>query len=141
MLLHFTVTPLMISLMTVESHFVSVACMLLQKMERSYLSIKRIASRKYCLIMEVVYWHIMLKNDTSSTTASSNMFHRYQLRAKGISRTLPADYCKDHFMYRVENRVWVKAPYGRCISRYQMGHVTDIVSPQTILVDEMIFAF
>lgn len=84
-----------------------------------------------------VLHNITLKDDISFTNAPANMIHQYQLKVKGISTRLLPDHCKNHFISKIGNRVWVKAPHGRCTSRYQVGRVMDVVSPQIIIVDGM----
>ena len=59
--------------------------------ERCHRSVKRIAARKQCPIMEVVYWYNATpKDNVSPLTAPINLIHRYRVRLKGID-ALPLD--------------------------------------------------
>ena len=52
--------------------------------ERSHCSIKRIAVRKQCTIVEATYWYnAMSKDGVSPVTAPTNPIYMYQVRTKG----------------------------------------------------------
>ena len=49
--------------------------------ERSHYTIKHIAARMQCLIIEVVYWHnVMPKDDKKALTAPANATYSYKIR-------------------------------------------------------------
>ena len=53
--------------------------------ERSHRTIKTIAARKNCSILEAVYWHnITPKDDVSPCTVLANMLHRYHVQIKDV---------------------------------------------------------
>lgn len=105
--------------------------------ERCHRSVKLIAARKQCTIMEAVYWYnVTPKDNVSPLTAPANLIHRYHVRLKGIVAH-PPDRPKQQSGYNVGDRVWMKTPIGRCTSPYTRGYVTGVISPQNILVDGM----
>ena len=53
--------------------------------ERSHRTVKTIAARKNCSILEAVYWHnVTPKDDISPCTAPADMLHRYHIWIKGV---------------------------------------------------------
>ena len=55
--------------------------------ERSHRTIKRIAARKNCTIMEAVYrYNVTPKDNVSDLTAPGNSIYRYRMRVKDVDR-------------------------------------------------------
>ena len=107
-------------------------------MERCHRSIKRIATRKKCSISEAVYWYnVTPKDDTSQSSAPANMIHCYPTRLKGIDKVQLKASRQPRTKYMVGDQVWAKDPHGRCTTRYKRGSVTEVTSPQNIMVDGM----
>ena len=53
--------------------------------ERSHRTVKTIAARKNCSILEVVYWHnVTPKDDVSPCTTPADTLHRYHIRIKSV---------------------------------------------------------
>ena len=51
--------------------------------ERSHRTIKRIAARTRCSVMEAVYWYnVTPKNDASASTAPANLIYSYTARIR-----------------------------------------------------------
>ena len=42
-----------------------------------------------------------------------------------------------HTLYKVEDRVWVKPSNAQCTTRFGSGKIDEIISPQTMLVDDV----
>ena len=76
--------------------------------ERFHHTIKCIATRSQCLIMEVVYWYNVTPKD--DTTAPANSIHMYQAHIKGINVVPPREHT-DPGIYKVD-AVLVKTPHG-----------------------------
>ena len=38
-------------------------------------------------------------------------------------------------MYEKGDVVWVKNPRGKCTTKYSTGHVTEVISPQSVKID------
>ena len=106
--------------------------------ERCHRSIKRIAARKECSISEAVYWYnITPKDNTSQSSAPANMIYRYLTRVKGIDEVPSTTRKQSQTRYKVGDKVWVKDPRARCTTKYKTGSVTEVTSPQSIVVDGM----
>lgn len=73
----------------------------------------------------------------SYATAPGNMILHYQFQIKGIDATLPSECGKGDTLYKVGDWVWVRSPQNRCIYKYQMGRIIDIVSSQAVEVRGM----
>ena len=103
--------------------------------ERSHRTIKRIATRTRCSVMEAVYWYnVTPKDDTTISTAPANAIHTYTARIKGIDvASLPEDTGPSN--YKVGDIVWVKIPHGRCTTQFGKGRITKVYSPHSVLVD------
>ena len=57
--------------------------------KRSHHSIKRIAARKQCTIVEATYWYnVTPKDRVSLVTTPTNVIYMYQVQAKGIDVVL-----------------------------------------------------
>ena len=104
--------------------------------ERCHRSIKRIAARKQCTVMEAVYWYnVTPKDDVSTKTAPANAIHTYRVRIKGIDGACPPDQEEVHGPYGVGDHVWVKSPNSRCTTSFKRGRVTGIISQHSVMVD------
>ena len=98
-------------------------------------SIKRIAARTRCFVQEAVYWYnVTPKDDTSSLTAPANGIYRYEVRIRNID-PVPTSPASTQNRYRVGDPVWIKPPRYRCMSKFQEGTVTEVISPQIVIVD------
>lgn len=67
------------------------------------------------------------------------MIHHYQVKVKGIDATFPFKHQKEHMLFQVGDRVWVKNSHKQFTLRYQVGLVTGISSPYAILADGMLY--
>ena len=106
--------------------------------EQCHRTVKRIAARNQCTIPEAVDWfNIMPKDDVSSATAPANMVYQYRIRLKGINGALAPTHNQQQAVFKLGDQVWVKAPHGRCATKYKVGCVTGITSAQNITVDRM----
>ena len=58
--------------------------------ERCHCTIKRIAARTRCSVMETLYWYnVMPKDDAIAPTAPANAIFNYCVRVKGIDTAPP----------------------------------------------------
>ena len=106
--------------------------------ERCHRSVKRIAARKECTIQEAVYWYnVTPKDDVTPSTCPAAGIYRYEQRLPGIDPVAPPKLDQSRFAntYRVGDTVWVKPPCSRCTTQYQLGHVTQVTSEQSVEVD------
>ena len=95
--------------------------------ERSHRSVKRIAARKCCTIMEAVYWYNMApKDDVDSSTAPANKLYNYEVRVLGIDRVEHTEAGAINSPYDVGDTVWVKPQGTRCNTKYRVGTVTGV---------------
>ena len=98
--------------------------------ERSHRTIKRIAARTRCSVMEAVYWYnVTPKDDASASTVPANIIYSYTARI-----TLPPEDAGPS-RYKVGDNVWVKIPHGRCTTQFGKGTITGVYSPHSVLVD------
>ena len=98
-------------------------------MKRCHRSVKRIAARKQCPIMEAVYWYNATpKDNVSPLTAPINLIHRYRVRLKDVVAPPLDKPEQQQIKYDVGERVWMKTPNGRCTSPYARGRVTGVIS-------------
>ena len=103
--------------------------------ERSHRTIKRIAARTRCSVMEAVYWYnVTPKDDASASTAPANIIYSYTARIRGVDVTLPPEDAGPS-RYKVGDSVWVKIPHGRCTTQFGKGTITGVYSPHSVLVD------
>ena len=65
------------------------------------------------------------------------MVYRYRIRLKGINGTSVRTHNQQQAVFKPGDWVWVKAPHGRCTTKYKVGRVTGITSAQNITVDGM----
>ena len=97
--------------------------------ERSHCTIKRIATRTWCSVMEAVYWYnVTPKDDVSALTAPANVIYSYPTRIQGIDVILPPKDAGPS-SYKVGDSVWVKIPHGRCTTQFGKGTITGVYSP------------
>ena len=103
--------------------------------DRSHRTLKRIATRTRCSVMEAVYWcNVTLKDDASASTAPANMIYSYTTRIKGIDvMSRPEDAGPSS--YKVGDSVLVKIPHGRCTTQFGKGTITGVYSPHSVLLD------
>ena len=105
--------------------------------ERSHRTIKHIATRTQCSVMEAVYWYnVTPKDDVSASTIPANMIYSYPAHIKGIDVILPLEDAGPS-NYKVGDSVWVKIPHGRCTTQFGKGTITCMYSPHLVLVDEI----
>ena len=103
--------------------------------ERCHRSVKRIAARKACTIVEAVYrYNATPKDAVTAASAPANAIHRYRVRIKGIDARL-SDRRGTRGLYELGDTVWVKPPNSRCTTSFRRGRITGIVSEQAVLVD------
>ena len=106
--------------------------------ERSHRTVKTIAARKNCSILEAVYWHnVTPKDDVSPCTAQADMLHRYHVRIKGVEDNLLPEHEVTRGKYEKRDVVWVKNPCGECMTKYRTGRITEGISPQSVKTDGM----
>ena len=104
--------------------------------ERSHRIVKTIAARKNCSILEAVYWYnITPKDDISPCTVPADALHRYHIRIKGVENNLLPEPEVTKGMYEKGDVVWVKNPHGKCMTKYSIGCVTEVISPQSVKID------
>ena len=103
--------------------------------ERCPRTIKRIAARMRCSIMEALYWYnVTPKDDTTASTAPANAIYNYCVRVKGIDTASPLEHV-DSGPYNVGDAVWGKTPHGQCSTQFKKGIVMRIYSPHSVLIN------
>ena len=117
--------------------------------ERSHRTVKVIATRKECSIMEAVHlYNISPRDDNSNRSTPANDIYRYQIRdcvrhspdnlagetLEG-TRGITEESLKVAGKYRVGDKVWVRKPGTRCTDKSKPGVVTNVVSQQVVAVD------
>ena len=103
--------------------------------ERCISSVKRIAARMHCPIQEAVYWHnVTTRDSVSPPTAPANKIYRYEVRVKGVDAPITSSG-PGHSYYQFGNRMWFKTAPNRCTTKFGKGRVTEVISPQSVLVD------
>ena len=103
--------------------------------ERSHRTIKRIAARTRCSVMEAVYWYnVTPKDDVSASTAPANIIYSYTARIRGVDVTSPPEDAGSS-SYKVGDSVCVKIPHGRCTTQFGKGTIMGVYSPHSVLVD------
>ena len=105
--------------------------------ERNYRTVKTIAARKDCTVSEAVYWYnITPKDDVSPSTAPADALHRYHVRVKGIETNPLLEREVSGERIKEGDVVWVKKKTcSKCTTRYGTGHVTEVISPQSVRID------
>ena len=109
-------------------------------MERSHRTIKVIAARKNCTIAEAVFrYNVAPRDDESAESAPANLLYRYEVRVPGLdsSGRDVTENSSHQAPYRVGDGVWVRPPDARCVTRYDEGVVTNVMSRQAVEVDGM----
>ena len=106
--------------------------------ERSHRTVKTIAARKNCSILEAVYWHnVTPKVDVSPCTTPADVLHKYHVWIKGVEDNPLPEPKVTRGKYEKGDVVWVKNPLGKCTTKYSTGHVTEVISPQSVKIDEV----
>ena len=106
--------------------------------ERSHWTVKTIAARRNCSILEVVYWHnITPKDDVSPCTAPADALHRYHIQIKDVEDNPLPEPEVPKGMYEKGDVVWVKNPHGKCTTKYSTGRVTEVISPESVKIDRV----
>ena len=104
--------------------------------KRSHRTVKTIAARKNCSILEAVYWHnITPKDDVSPCTAPADALHRYHVRIKGVEDNPFPEPEVTRGKYEKGDVVRVKNPRGKCTTKYSTGRVTEVINPQSVKID------
>ena len=80
----------------------------------------------------------MTKDKFSPSTAPTNALYRYYIQVGDVSTTPLTESHNTQGAYGVEDIVWVKTPHGRCTIEFRMVHVTQVNSPQSVQVDEIL---
>ena len=70
----------------------------------------------------------------SPPTAPTNKIHRYEGRVKGVDTPITSSGPGRSY-HQVGNRVWFKTAQNRCTTKFGKGQVTEVISPQSVLVD------
>lgn len=105
--------------------------------ERCHCSVKQIAARMHCSILEAVYQHnVISKDDHSHLTAPANAIYQYEVRVKGID-AVATPSVPGHSLYQVRNHVWLKTLQNWCTTKFSRGQVTKLISLQTCIVNGM----
>ena len=85
-----------------------------------------------CQIQEAVYWHnVTPRNSMSPSIAPANKIYHYEVRVKGVDAPITSSGPRRSY-YQVGNHMWFK---NRCTPKFGKGWVTEVISPQSILVD------
>ena len=104
--------------------------------ERSHRTVKTIATRKNCSILEAVYWqNVTPKDDVSPCTAPVDALHGYHVRIEGLENNPLPEPDVTEGMYEKGDVVWVKKPREKCTTKYSTGRVTEVISPQSVKID------
>lgn len=82
-----------------------------------------------------VWYNVTPKNDTSPLTTPANGIYMYKVHLKEID-VVPSDPKKGHIKYKVRDCVYMKPSQSR-YTTFGIGHVTGIISPQSVLVDDI----
>ena len=107
--------------------------------ERCHHTIKHIATRMCCSIMEALYWYnVTPKDDAMASTAPANAIYNYHIRVKGID-TVPLLGHVDSGPFNVGDAVWVKSPHGRCSTQFKKGMMTVIFSAHSVLINGILW--
>ena len=105
--------------------------------ERCHRTIKHIAARMRCSVMEALYWYnVTPKDDATASTAPANAIYNYRVRVKGRDTAPPLGHV-DSGPFNVRDTVWVKSPHGRCSTQFKKGMVTGIYSLHSVLINRI----
>ena len=86
-------------------------------------------------VIEDACWLCSINNPQHLKVA--DMLHRYHIRIKGIEDNLLPEPEVTKGMYEKGDMVWVKNQHGKCTTKYSTGHVTEVISPQSVKIDEV----
>ena len=100
--------------------------------ERNHRSIKTIAARKSCSVLEAVYrYNVMPRSDVPASSPAHTLFN-YAPRVPDIdTEAVSEGQCR----YSVGDQVWVRDPSRRCDVPSSLGTVSRVVSAQNVEVD------
>ena len=82
-------------------------------------------------------YNVAPKDDTSLLTAPANEIYRYEVRIRNID-PVPTSPASAQNRYRLDDHVWVIPPHYRCTSKFQERTVTEVISPQTVIVNSIL---
>ena len=102
--------------------------------ERCHRTVKTLAARKGCSVMEAVYlYNVTPKDSKTPETAPMNSWGGYITRVRGIDEQVPQEdaVCR----YDVGDAVWARPPSSSCNQQYDEGRVTRVVSEYTVEVN------
>ena len=103
--------------------------------ERCHRTVKTIAARKGCPVMEAVYlYNVTPRDGETPETAPMNAL-RYVTRVRGIDDEKPVE--EPTSRYEVGDAVWARPLNARCDRRYDEGRVTRVLSEHTVEVDNI----
>ena len=86
------------------------------------------------MVSESVYWYVTPKDDVSPSTTPSDALHRYHVRVRGIETNLLPEWEVTGERIKEEDVVWVKKLCSKCTTQYGTGHITEVISPQSVRV-------
>ena len=93
--------------------------------ERSHRSIKKIAARKRCTILEDMcwYWYHAQGRCVPGNRTCKCYLQGYRVREKGIHALQVAVNEEKRGAYVVIDIVWIKPPDSRCTTKFKLGRV------------------
>ena len=103
--------------------------------ECCHRSTKTIAARKNYPTLEAVYWYNVTSKDNLSSTLPADVLHRYHNRVRDIDAMSPPEPQITGGRYKKGDIVWVKTPHSRCMTKFGTGHVTEVISQQSVWVN------
>ena len=68
-------------------------------------------------------------------TVPADMLHGYHIRIKCVEDNLLPKPKVIRGKYEKGDVVWVKNPRGKCTKKYSTGHITEVISPQSVKID------
>ncbi|XP_043208454.1 uncharacterized protein LOC122374015 [Amphibalanus amphitrite] len=99
--------------------------------ERNHRSIKTLAARKKCSVVEAVYrYNVMPRAEDQSSSPMETLFN-YRVKVPDVDTPADADISR----FTVGDKVWVRDPSRRCDVASSLGTVSRIVSVQCVEVD------
>ena len=82
-----------------------------------------------------MYWYnVALKDDVSPLTAPTNRIYTYEVRIRGVD-PVPTLMAPVQNKYHLGDLEWVKPLNYQCTSEFQEEQVTEVISPQSIVVN------
>ena len=105
--------------------------------ERAHRTIKRIAVRKKCSVLEAVFlYNLSPKDGQDASSTPASRVHSYSWRMPGVDPSDPSlSTGNATSSFRIGDVVWVKPKNYRCTGRFGTGRVTGVISSQAIEVD------